>query len=106
MKHDFAPKIAWLEAKWSSPHGVIEAARYGELDWAEAQLLVDTIRSWASEIPDDELLPPRFVALLWSIPTYIDSHRARIQARGADPQRLDQFRADVFDAVSSVLGLP
>lgn len=106
VTHDFATKIAWLEVQWTAPDGLLAQMREGELDWAKARAFSDTVLAWEAEIPLDEPLPARFVALLWSVPTYIESHRATLESSGVESKRLSEFSGDVFHALSSVFGLP
>lgn len=106
MAHDFSSKIRWLEAQWTPPEGLLGQLRYGDIDWAKAKVLTDTLLSWEGQIPLEEPLPPRFVALLWSVPTYIENHRAILESSGADSTRLSEFSGKAFHAVSAVLGLP
>ncbi len=106
MPHDFSTKIAWLDAQWTPPDGVIGQLRYGGLDWAAAQSLVETILSWETEIPPDEPLPQRFVALLWTIPGFIENNRSNLENAGVDSVRLSRFSGRVHHAVSTILGYP
>lgn len=106
VAHDFTSKIAWLEAQWTGPSGLLAQIREGRIDWARAREFADTVLAWEREIPLDEPLPARFVALLWSVPTYVENHRAMLEASGVESKRLSEFSGEVFHAVSSVLGFP
>ncbi len=106
MHPAWVARVDWLERQWTPDDGIFYTIRHGAIDWAEAERFASTVLGWADEIPLDQDLPARFVALLWSAPQYIENFRPSLEAAGESRERIRRWETDVWHAVSSVLGLP
>lgn len=104
MDRDFRTGMTLLEALWSFPDGPLARLRLGEIS-AEA---VDQVVSALEHIElaaDDRELDRLMVALLWSMPLFVQDQKERVLERGGDERTYQRLRGRVFAEVERLLGL-
>jgi hypothetical protein len=95
--------IQKLEATWDKG-GLFDHLRAGLFNQSEAAdftLLLRSIR-----IDGEEMVPTRFLSLIWYIPSFLDWQRTRVAEKGGDVEGYAHFITEVINILEEVIGVP
>jgi hypothetical protein len=95
--------IDQLESAWDCD-GFLGRLREGAFAQQDAIAFLSLLRS--IDLEDDDRIPKRFLALIWSLPTFLQWQRERIEERGGDLAAYDRFITEVHNVLEDVLGAP
>ena len=96
--------LAAIEAAWEPEDGAMWKLRQGDIDVPQIEsllLLLERIRP-----AEDDLLPRRFVSLVWYLPIFFEWQRERVAERGGDIKAYQVLSNRVVAIVQQVLGVP
>lgn len=94
--------VSPVEAFWAEPDGALYRLRMGEPDWSGLQDLVDLLKR--IDVSGSDLLPKRFVSVLWYLPRFIERQLPRLDED--DRPRLRRVEIMVTDELGRILGIP
>ena|ERR1700722_14308309 len=96
--------ISAIEAAWEPDDGPLWKLRQGEVDVEKIDALLRLLDD--IKITDDDVLPRRFVSLVWYLPIFFEWQRERVAAEGGDVRIFQTMSNRVVAVVQRLLGVP
>ena len=92
-----------LERAWDDG-GFLERIRRGRFEATDANEFLALIGS--IDLGDADVVPKRFLSLVWFLPSFLSWQRDRVKEVGCDLAEYDRFVARVHNVFENVLGVP
>jgi hypothetical protein len=102
---DLSPNeaVSELTAYWDVPEGFFYKLRQGKYD----RDALDRLEAYLCRIrPGEDPLPQRFVALTWTIPTFMEWQAERVGECGGDVGELQAAANRLRSVLNGLLGVP
>ena len=96
--------IAQLESEWEPGRGFFWHLRQGEFRDDQLERTLATLR--LINAGDSDLLPRRWVSLLWYAPIFMEWQRERVKESGVDSNRYEQALSLILAEIERILGFP
>lgn len=104
MDRDLRAVLKPVEALWSFPDGPLARLRGGELSVEGVDQVVAALER-IDLAPGDRELDRMMVALLWSMPLFVEEQKERFLERGGEEKLYQRLRGRVVAEVERLLGL-
>ncbi|NVJ45618.1 MAG: hypothetical protein HWE07_00780 [Cytophagia bacterium] len=91
-----------LESAWDD--GFFYDYRYGDLNRAKYDILIDSLRSFPKI--ENSTINSDLVRYLWFIPTFLQDNKAHLIERGYSEIELKVICEELFNECVRILGLP
>lgn len=92
-----------LERAWDV-NGFLGRLRAGEFVLDDASGFLALLQG--IEIDDEQLVPKRFLSLLWFLPSFLAWQAERVAAKGTNPVDYARFMTEVHSLLEERLGVP
>ncbi len=96
--------IEVLENEWQFESGFFGKLRQGIIDEKAYNSLLNILNSINTS--SEEVLPKRFVALVWYIPTFIIWQEERCVENGYDKKLIEEIVNNFTNVIEDILGVP
>jgi hypothetical protein len=101
---DLEDCIPGIEAEWEPETGLFWRTRQGDFRKDDFERTLGKLAAVPSMT--EQLVPARFVSLVWFIPIFMEWQRDRVRECGVDPAEYERATIKLANEVERILGVP